>query len=194
MKQFNFVVTIKRPDHKRIDAISLLMLFFAIAMFYYTAMNTPAMMKFNLICISLIASRLIYTLIMASKKPVIYHGGALLLAAIGWVMQPKWGIFFSFLYLVAAILEKQAKIPLEIGVDETGLTFNSLPKKRVAWSELNNVLIKDSIITVDYKNNKLLQKDIDEEVSNELETEFNQFCSNKLIANSSLLIAKPIER
>jgi hypothetical protein len=169
------------------------MLFFAIAMFYYTAMNNPAMMKFNLICISLIALRLIYTLIMASKKPIIYHGGALLLAALCWAFQPGWGIFFSFLYLVAAILEKQAKAPLEIGVDETGLTFNSLHKKSVPWSELNNVLIKDGVITVDYKNNKLFQKNIDEEVSISLETEFNRFCSNNLMAHGSSLKANPIE-
>jgi len=48
------------------------------------------------------------------------------------------------------------------------------------WNEVNNVLIKDGLITIDQKNNKLFQKEIDAGVSLQVENEFNAFCKHQL--------------
>jgi hypothetical protein len=42
------------------------------------------------------------------------------------------------------------------------------------------VLIKDNVLTIDFKNNKLIQKDINEPVTASIEAEFNGFCSEQL--------------
>jgi len=154
-----------------------LMLLFAVAMFVYTAINNDEMLKFNLVFILIIVIYSIVNFFIPSKKDHIrYLGGGLLLAALAWAFQPQYNILFTALYIIAAVLEKQAKFPLEIGVDKNGITINSFPKKKTAWNELNNVIIKDGIITVDHKNNKLFQKELDEEVTAETEKEFNDFC------------------
>ena len=66
---------------------------------------------------------------------------------------------------------------------------NSLPKKRFQWSELQNVVLKDEILTLDFHNNKLIQKEIETPVSAEEEKEFNDFCFNCIQAESLTLKA-----
>jgi hypothetical protein len=53
-------------------------------------------------------------------------------------------------------------------------------KKLYPWAEINNMLIKDDYITIDFKNNKLIQKQINEPVTETIKNEFNAFCAEHL--------------
>lgn len=55
----------------------------------------------------------------------------------------------------------------------------NFPKKEFAWNELNNVILKDRILTLDFKNNKLLQAEI-EKSQDVNEVEFNSFAQSHL--------------
>ena len=77
---------------------------------------------------------------------------------------------------LAGLLEKQVKFPQEIGFSEDEISFNTLPRKVLKWNEINNALIKDGLITIDQKNNKLFQREIEGYVSADIEKEFNAFC------------------
>ena len=48
------------------------------------------------------------------------------------------------------------------------------------WNEFNNVILKDNLLTVDFKNNKLLQLEIDETNGEINEKIFNNFCNGQL--------------
>jgi hypothetical protein len=57
-----------------------------------------------------------------------------------------------------------------------------LPKK-ISWPELNNVIIKDDLLTMDFKNNKVFQLYTDDEEDDEYEVEsdeFNEYCLGRL--------------
>lgn len=84
------------------------------------------------------------------------------------------------LFFVSGILEHQLKFPEEIGFNESSLVFNSFPKKRYDWSGVNNVIMKDNIITIDLKDNKVIQREIQSDIPDSLEKEFNQFCRDYL--------------
>ncbi|MFN5986200.1 MAG: hypothetical protein ACK42B_04880, partial [Chitinophagaceae bacterium] len=103
----------------------------------------------------------------------------LLFASWGWYLQPN-GLIIAGIFLIAALFERQVKFPSEIAFDEAGVVLNTFPKKYVPWSALQNVLIKDNVLTIDFKNNKLIQKDINEPVTPTIEAEFNGFCSEQL--------------
>jgi hypothetical protein len=47
------------------------------------------------------------------------------------------------------------------------------------------MILKDGLITIDYKNNKLFQKEIEKEVNPALENELNDFCREKLVYTNS---------
>jgi hypothetical protein len=47
------------------------------------------------------------------------------------------------------------------------------------------MLIKDDYITIDFKNNQLIQKQINEAVSDSVMHEFNSFCDTQLKASQA---------
>jgi hypothetical protein len=53
------------------------------------------------------------------------------------------------------------------------------PHKRYKWNDLNNVILKDNILTLDFKNNKLMQAEI--ESANINEEAFNTFAKEQLL-------------
>ena len=89
------------------------------------------------------------------------------------------------LFLLIGLLEKQAKFPQEVGFDEEGITTNAIPNRFYAWTEVTNVVLKGGLLTFDFKNNKLYQKEIQDRVTLTLEEEFNAFCRKQLEQVSS---------
>ena len=61
------------------------------------------------------------------------------------------------------------------------ITFNTFPFKNYAWQQLRNVMLKDNLLTLDFTNNKILQKETETDVSLETEREFNEFCKAHLM-------------
>ncbi|MER3498420.1 MAG: hypothetical protein C4308_07190 [Chitinophagaceae bacterium] len=56
-------------------------------------------------------------------------------------------------------------------------------KRVVQWNELSNVLKKHDLLTLDFRNNKLLQVEV---TNGEIkETEFNLFCRQQLMAHNN---------
>jgi hypothetical protein len=52
------------------------------------------------------------------------------------------------------------------------------PSKKYTWDQFSNVVLKDDILTLDFKNNKLMQAEI--ESSNINEDAFNTFAKQQL--------------
>ena len=187
MSRYNYVITVKQPDYKNANAISLLMLMLATAVFIYTAVLywTSRVYQNAAILYALLSGIIIvwsiYCLAFAKKlKRVPYYRFALAAAAIGWFIEPISNYWMGALFAVAALVERQVKFPAEIGVDDSGIAFNSLPAKSFAWHEIESMLLKDDMITINFKNNKIYQKETEADVSATLEKEFNAFCSRKL--------------
>lgn len=83
-------------------------------------------------------------------------------------------ILLWFLYTIS-----RRRLIITVSAEE--VTYPSYPKKHLPWSELNNVMLKDGLLTIDRKNNKLYQHYIrhSEEYADEIE--FNEFCRKQLI-------------
>ena len=67
---------------------------------------------------------------------------------------PVIGVFF----IIAALLERQIKFPQEIGFSKEGITFNTFPFKNYTWQQVNNVILKDNMLTLDFKIIKLYKE------------------------------------
>jgi hypothetical protein len=63
--------------------------------------------------------------------------------------------------------------------------YPSFPPKRIQWASVNNIILKDSLLTIDFKNNKIIQQLIDEQKTTVDEAEFNDFCRQQLQLNKS---------
>ncbi len=185
MKVYDYIIECKRPNYKWIDLTSQLMLLLAICVFTFSLSLVVINIK-AIVFMFLIAGMIlwwIYTFNKQKKGEIPFYRIALLMATIGWALQSQ-GKWISLIYFLAVLLEKQVKFPIEVAFDEEEIVFNSLPKKTVYWSDLNNVILKDDILTIDFRNNKIIQKEIETPTSKKTEQEFNEFCSQKLKAKS----------
>ena len=65
---------------------------------------------------------------------------------------------------------------------EKGIRKINFPSAEYAWDELDNVILRDNILTIDFTNNKLIQCEIDDD-SEINERQFNQFIKDQLTKN-----------
>ena len=97
------------------------------------------------------------------------------IAIISWiVLQFYWpAAIIILLFLFQDITRRR----LAVLFYDDRIVYPSFPKRTIEWKELNNVVLKDSILTIDLKNNKVYQNEI---ISPASEIDFNEFCDTQL--------------
>jgi hypothetical protein len=89
------------------------------------------------------------------------------------------GVYWMALLLLAfnifAMLSKQ-KIQIIFSAQQ--IIYKAFPSKKILWASLNNVVLKDGLLTIDFKNDKLLQQPVEEQQTSE--NDFNAFCQQQL--------------
>ncbi len=85
--------------------------------------------------------------------------------------------FTTVLVAVGLLVKKIAVIPT-VAINTKGVMITKmLSNFEHEWSEFNNIILKDNILTLDFRNNKLLQLSINGNESTVDEYTFNTFCS-----------------
>ncbi len=82
--------------------------------------------------------------------------------------------------LLFILLDFIAHKKLLVDITDKQIVVPYVMQKTINWNEVNNVILKDGLLTIDFKNNKLFQQLIlnsDEDVN---EKEFNDFCKQQL--------------
>ncbi|HEY0298217.1 MAG TPA: hypothetical protein VGB84_03270 [Arachidicoccus sp.] len=182
-KEYDFLVTLKSNTALIVNVISRLLLILGMCVFVYIGFRILPVSEKGAWKPFVVAAFIFLWMMVrfvASNKP--YYRLALLVAGVYFFFSPMGFSWIGFLYIIAGLLEKQAKIPQELGLDKDGVTTNSIIAKHYNWSELSNVMIKDNLFTMDFMNNKLFQKELKNSISKEVEMEFNDFCKNCLKA------------
>ena len=177
---YDYVVTLKNERRKSIDMISILsILLSAVAFFSVMLRNTGSSYIF-IVAATLLLAGLAWILYNKKKHPGhTRYSKLLIVAGITWFAMPyiPWVGFFV---LLLSLLEKPAKMPLEIGFTHDRVVINNLIRKKYSWQAFNNVLLKDGLLTLDFKNNRILQKETLDEEGDAEEEEFNEYCNGQL--------------
>jgi hypothetical protein len=90
-------------------------------------------------------------------------------------------ILFAFILFLVGILASffTTSYHIHFTLDHVSIE-NGLFRSSYQWNEFSNILVKDELITLDFKNNRLLQLMLDVAISPVNEIEFNDFCSSCL--------------
>src|SRR5688572_20672098 len=107
------------------------------------------------------------------KKNHVYAGAYIILAFVWIRLSLYLPAIIILLLSVLFFLSIRRKL---LVVDTEQIVYPSLPKKTFHWSELSNMVLKDGLLTIDLKNNKLIQQMVDEQTTPVNEEEFNRFC------------------
>lgn len=179
---YHYVVILKKDGERATDSLSVLLCFTSAVIFLLTQLRTLNSWYYLGAFSVLLTAGLIYNLfIRGRRRKKVRYKYLLMLAALGWFGMPHLP-WIGILFLGLAFLEHQTKRPLEIGFDHDRVVINTLIRKRHDWSVFNNVLLRDGLLTLDFKNNRLFQKEVvdDDDEDNADEEEFNAWCRERL--------------
>lgn len=179
VKAYDYIVECKQPDYKLVNMVSQIMLFLSVIAFGSSPHMYP--ITFKAVYLYMVMTGILLFLVFNNRKQrkgiEVNYRSALSLAALGWIAQPGDWKWVAAVFIVASILERQVKFPVEYAFDKNQVVFNSLPRKYYAWSDLNNVVLKDGLLTIDLRSNKLIQKEVKSEgLTDTLQRDFNEFC------------------
>jgi hypothetical protein len=178
--RYDYVVALKRENAGRADLAGFLLLFFSILAFLFVEIRSFHFSFFLSFAALVLLAGILINISAARKGKEMYFRNWLLIAGVCWIGMPffRW---MSAVFVVFALFEGQAKYPLEIGFSAEQIVLNTLIKKKISWSELDSVILKDGILTLNFKNNRIFQKEVpDENESDADEQEFNRYCREQL--------------
>ncbi len=120
------------------------------------------------------------------KPPVIEI--TLIASALLWIYFGNiWMGIFLLLFAVMSFFSNKKTVIL---FDEAGIVYPSFPVKKYVWIDVEQIVWKDDILTIDLKDNKLLQFYIEKDFAEGFDwMGFNKWCAKKLY---SFNIQKPI--
>ena len=179
---YQYVVVLKNQHTRYINILGFLLGLLSIVFFAKEILDSQDTAFVYLIGIIFIAGILTWNVHHSIyRKQKVYYSRALLIAALVWMKMPYYQ-WLSFVFIILALLEYQAKYSIEIGFSDNEIKFNTLLKKRYRWSDFTNIVLKDGLLTLDFANNKILQREIedDEDEDDADEREFNEYCRMQL--------------
>lgn len=183
---YQYVVTLKNNSQKYVDTFSLLLLMISVAVFIrqaFTPENTwPFFFPIVAGIVVLIVALNFYR--RQKKTRRVSYSSALFVAAIGWAAIPSFLHWLVIPFVLLGLIERTAKLPLEVGFSDDRVVINTLIRRRYKWADFNNIVLKDDLLTLDLKDNRVIQRETIDEEGDADEDEFNNYCEKQLRAVS----------
>ena len=182
MKTYSFILKNEKTRNYRL--ISQLLVLFNLLGFVFLLINSEIRIVKNVLILFAILITAVYTFFTVtewiSRKPLpdFWHRSIFGICAFVWVKEGFW--WLSIMLLLFILLDFISHKKLVVHVTNQTIVVPYILQKEVTWDEVNNVILKDGLLTIDFKNNKLFQQLIlnsDEDIN---EKEFNEFCRQQL--------------
>jgi hypothetical protein len=180
--RYSFIL--KNEKTKNYRLISQLLVLFNLLGFAFLLINQETRIAKNFILLFAIMITAVYTVFTVvewiSKKalPDFWHRSIFGICAWVWMKEGFW--WLSIMLLVFILLDVIAHKKLVVHVTDRTIVVPYVMQKTVDWSEVNNVVLKDGLLTIDFKDNKLFQQLILNSDADINEKEFNDFCRQQL--------------
>jgi len=181
----SFSIPIQQNKNGRtVNIASLLMLLISLGAFLFNAAMQHQVWVVAFTCALLLLALYWLYRVFINKPVFIYLNIILLLASVYWFIQGSGlAIFMGIMLVIAALFERRLKMKHVIYISPAGVTLQTSLNKTLTWAQLANVIVKDGLLTIDTKSNKLYQKEVAVDFTAENEAEINEFCRLRLIAN-----------
>ncbi len=159
--------------------VSFLVCLMNVAAFAYAWLNPAAGYSF-LPVLGLLVSVAAFLRIaftgLQSQFPGLKTGYLLFASAAVWLLLGQWLPGISL--ILFAVLNLKTAGPLVIQFSAAGILYPSFPVKMIPWNEVEDVILKDDILTIELKNNTLMQFSPGAGDGGLPESKaFNQFCA-----------------
>ena len=109
-------------------------------------------------------------------RPVLLTGAA---AVLFFITTLSIG-FAVTLFIIGMLPAFFYKTPLVEVSNEKVTIKRMIGSSEYEWEQFSNIILKDNLLTLDFKNNKVLQLEVDEKTAID-QTTFNIFCAGKIM-------------
>lgn len=179
-----YILFIKNEKTKNYRLISQLIVFFNLLAFVFILLQNELAIRDNIWLFFSIIVTAFYTFfavverIKKKSMPDFWHRSVLLYCAIAWSRTETWWIAILIIFFIGLdylALKKQV-----VRISDKRISVPAFLDKKVEWKDLNNIILKDGLLTVDFKNNILFQHLILNSDWDIEEKDFNEYCRIKL--------------
>lgn len=189
---YEYVVTLRNSNRKLIDRFSLLLIGTSVILFLAEYLQSAEKRWVQILGVGLILGLVALNFYLKRKHGKdVYYNYALYFTALVWATMPQYQ-WLSIFFVIMGLIERQAKKNLEIGFSSHSIVFNSFPRKIYKWKDFSNIILRDNLLTLDFLNNKIFQRETIDEESDCDENEFNDYCREKLELSRTNLTAHPL--
>ena len=168
---WQFEITLKNDKVKYYKLIALLLVLFNLAVFIYLLFSG---VHFYAAAAALLLSGLyvIYLLYEAKKNSNTFFINPIsfFILAGSWVALQNYLLAFACITL--GILYHLSLQKLQFVFNDNLVKKMNFPQKEYSWEMITNVILKDNILTIDFKNNTLIQLETEGSIN---EIQFNEF-------------------
>ena len=184
----SYHVELAQPNFKSYKIITIFMAFLNAVSFIFYFLNTDSAFLKVVSIVALFASTgLLYVVFVKlytwSKA---FKVVAFLLAFISLCWLFAGNYYLMLLFLALAIFGFFSLKPSIIIFSTDGIQYPSFPTKFYNWQQVNQVIIKDDVLSIDLAENKFLQFLLPGFTVSKIEVPaFNEWCQNKVIAASA---------
>ena len=177
---YQYVVTLQNQSRKLVDRFSLLLCISSALLFLLQYIIGSPRSLVHLLAFLLISGIAGFNIYKSFKLRLpVFYNYLLYITALVWTTMPYFPWLF-ILFLLLGLMERQAKKDLEIGFSDDRIVFNNFPRKQYSWNDFSNIVLKDNLLTLDFTNNKILQRETIDEEGDADEDEFNAYCESQL--------------
>ena len=106
-----------------------------------------------------------------------------LILAFPWIFLKLFWV--AAIVFLIGVLYSIAIRTLVVYANTDKIIYPSFPKRTILWNELSHMILKDDLLTIDFKDNKIIQQLIEKTEHPVDEKEFNDFCNERLQSAAS---------
>lgn len=90
-------------------------------------------------------------------------------------------VVFALILIIYGVFLKMMGRETKLDIDAEKISVQyALYNRMYKWADMSNVVLKDSILTLDFKSNKIFQSEVKENETPVDEQKFNQFCTEQI--------------
>jgi len=179
MKSFRMLIPDKRK--KSFHLVSLFIFVLNLFVFIRMLLQQESFQKWIAITgLVVCISGIFFSILYRNKKPGWIHVSHFALLTLIWMLLPAWvpAICIAVFASISFIAAKDRWIRF----DKSGIHYPSFPQKKFSWKEVNSVIYKDNVLTIDFDDNRLIQlifpeKNIEGNIS-----DINSLCKGWIIS------------
>ncbi len=184
MDNYTFILpNEKAATYKVVTFIIAIINLLAFTLMKIKSENTEVNMILIPMGFSIMLFPFIYYFIFKKNKNIRSFNVSFIMCGIVWFFLGM--VLPGMLLIVFSIFGFLTNKDFKIEILKDEIVYPSFPKKHYLWNEVEQIVLKDNILSIDLKNNKLMQFTLTEKDNKDIDQHaFNDFCKRNQEANA----------